>query len=80
MLLNFAKISPQPFESSILCHAGDRPESIIDADRLTRRESEVVVLLASRLDLETIATRLGPGRGTVRDHLRHVFDNACARS
>jgi DNA-binding CsgD family transcriptional regulator len=54
--------------------------AIAEAFRLTRRESEVAVLLADGLDLETIAARLGLSRGTVRDHLKHVFDKTGARS
>jgi DNA-binding CsgD family transcriptional regulator len=47
---------------------------------LTRRESEIAVLLAEGLDLKTIALRLGAGRGTVREHLKHVFEKTGARS
>ena len=48
--------------------------------RLTQRESEIAVLLADGFDLETIASRLGLGRRTVRDHLQHVFEKTGARS
>jgi DNA-binding CsgD family transcriptional regulator len=51
-----------------------------DTFRLTRRESEIAVLLADGFDLETIASRLGLGRRTVRDHLQHVFEKTGVRS
>jgi diacylglycerol kinase family enzyme/DNA-binding CsgD family transcriptional regulator len=54
--------------------------AIAEAFRLTRRESEIAALLADGLDLETIAARLGAGRGTVRDHLKHLFQKTGARS
>jgi DNA-binding CsgD family transcriptional regulator/PAS domain-containing protein len=54
--------------------------AIAEAFRLTRRESEIAALLADGLDLETIAARLGTGRGTVRDHLKHLFQKTGARS
>ena len=53
---------------------------IAETFRLTRREGEIAVLLADGLDLETIASRLGLGRRTVRDHLQHVFEKTGARS
>jgi DNA-binding CsgD family transcriptional regulator len=51
-----------------------------DTFHLTRRESEIAVLLADGFDLETIASRLGLGRRTVRDHLQHVFEKTGMRS
>jgi DNA-binding CsgD family transcriptional regulator len=48
--------------------------------QLTRRESEVAVLLADGLDLATIASRLGTTRATVRDYLKHAFEKTGARS
>ena len=47
---------------------------------LTRRESEIAVLLAEGISRDMIASRLGLGRGTVREHLRHVFEKTGARS
>jgi DNA-binding CsgD family transcriptional regulator len=47
---------------------------------LTRRESEIAVLLADGISRDMIARRLGLGRGTVREHLRHVFEKTGARS
>jgi DNA-binding CsgD family transcriptional regulator len=54
--------------------------ALADAYRLTRRESEVAVLLACGLGLEAIASRLGLGLGTVRNHLKRVFDKTATRS
>jgi len=54
--------------------------AVAEAFRLTRRESEIAALLAGGLDLETIASQLALGRGTVRDHLKHVFEKTGARS
>jgi DNA-binding CsgD family transcriptional regulator len=53
---------------------------IADTFRLTGRETDLAVLLADGLDLETIAARLGLGRSTVRVHLKHVFDKTGVRS
>ena len=54
--------------------------AIAETFHLTRRESEIAALLADGLDRETIASRLGIGPGTVREHLRHVFAKAGVRS
>lgn len=54
--------------------------AVAELFRLTPRESEVAAMLATGLDLATIAARLGLGLGTVRDHLKHVFDKTGARS
>jgi DNA-binding CsgD family transcriptional regulator len=54
--------------------------AVAETFRLTQRESEIAVLLADGLDREMIASRLGIGRGTVREHLRHVFEKTGARS
>jgi DNA-binding CsgD family transcriptional regulator len=54
--------------------------ALADAYSLTRRESEVAVLLADGLALEDIASRLGLGVGTVRNHLKRAFDKTSARS
>lgn len=47
--------------------------AIAESFGLTRRESEIATLLASGLDLQAIAARLGRGVDTVRDHLKHLF-------
>lgn len=47
---------------------------------LTRRESEIAVLLANGTSRDMIATQLALGRGTVREHLRHVFAKTGVRS
>jgi DNA-binding CsgD family transcriptional regulator/PAS domain-containing protein len=48
--------------------------------RLTRRESEAALLLAGGLDLDAIAARLDMGVGTVRSHLKSVYEKTGARS
>jgi DNA-binding CsgD family transcriptional regulator len=62
--------APQPLDRT----------AIADAFRLTRRESDIAMLLSDGLDLATIASRLGLGIGTVRDHLKHVFEKTGTRS
>jgi len=54
--------------------------AVAEAFRLTRRESEIAVLLADGLDTATIASRLGTSLATVRDHLKHVFEKTGVRS
>lgn len=54
--------------------------AIADIFRLTRRESETALLLANGLDIETIAARLELGVGTVRSHLKSVYEKTGARS
>ena len=54
--------------------------TIAETFGLTRRESEIAVLLAEGISRDMIASRLGLGRGTVREHLRHVFEKTGARS
>ncbi len=54
--------------------------TIAETFGLTRRESEIAVLLADGVSRDMIATRLALGRGTVREHLRHVFEKTGARS
>ena len=54
--------------------------TVADTFRLTRRESEIAVLLADGLSREMIARRLALGSGTVREHLRHVFEKTGVRS
>jgi DNA-binding CsgD family transcriptional regulator len=48
--------------------------TVADAFRLTRRESEIAVMLADGRDLNAIAAALGLGIGTVRFHLKRVFE------
>ncbi len=43
------------------------------AERLTSRELEVMRLLASQLENEEIARRLGVSPGTVKIHIHHVY-------
>jgi DNA-binding CsgD family transcriptional regulator/PAS domain-containing protein len=54
--------------------------AVADIFRLTPRESEIAVLLAGGADLATIAVQLGLRLGTVRDHLKQVFEKCGARS
>jgi DNA-binding NarL/FixJ family response regulator len=49
-------------------------------DLLTRREREVLQLLAAGLDNRRIASRLGIGYVTVRSHLRNLLSKFDARS
>ena len=51
-----------------------------DTYRLTTRECEIAILLGDGLDLQSIALQLGVGIGTVRHHLKHVFEKTGARS
>jgi DNA-binding CsgD family transcriptional regulator len=48
--------------------------TVADAFRLTRRESEIAVMLADGRDLNAIAEALGLSIGTVRFHLKRVFE------
>jgi DNA-binding CsgD family transcriptional regulator/PAS domain-containing protein len=54
--------------------------AVADAFRLTRRECEIVMLLADGYDLDTIALQLGLAQGTARNHLKQVFAKTGARS
>jgi DNA-binding CsgD family transcriptional regulator len=54
--------------------------ALADTFRLTRRESEIAAELARGHDLGTIAARLGLGLGTVRNHLKRMFDKTGTRS
>jgi DNA-binding CsgD family transcriptional regulator/PAS domain-containing protein len=51
-----------------------------DTYRLTTRECEIAVLLGDGLDPQSIAMQLGIGIGTVRHHLKHVFEKTSARN
>ena len=48
-------------------------EAFADNFHLTRREADVACLLASGADISAIAAALDLGVGTVRFHLKHVF-------
>lgn len=54
--------------------------TLAETFQLTPRESEIAVLLAEGLSREMIARRLSLGPGTVREHLRHVFEKTGSRS
>jgi DNA-binding CsgD family transcriptional regulator len=54
--------------------------AVADVFRLTPREGEVAALLAGGRDLAEIAAALGLGIGTVRFHLKRVFDKTGARN
>ncbi len=56
------------------------PQTLREALHLTQREAEVAVLLASGYDLATVATSLGLGLGTVRHHLKRVYEKTGANS
>ncbi len=55
-------------------------EAVADVFHLTTRESEIAALLTSGVDLEAIAARLGIGLGTVRHHLKRLFDKTDTHS
>lgn len=48
--------------------------------RLTGREAEVAALIAAGRDVRAVAGALGIGIGTVRTHLKHVFDKTGERN
>lgn len=48
-------------------------DALADTFRLTQREADIAVLLAEGTDLAEIADALGLGLGTVRNHLKRVF-------
>jgi DNA-binding CsgD family transcriptional regulator len=54
--------------------------AVADIFHLTQRESETALLLAEGLDLDTIAAQMGLGIGTVRHHLKRVYEKTGARS
>jgi DNA-binding CsgD family transcriptional regulator len=56
------------------------PTAVADTFRLTRRECEIVMLLADGYDLDAIALQLGLAQGTARNHLKQVFAKTGARS
>ena len=47
---------------------------LADAFQLTKREKEVVSLIADGLTRLQVARKLGMSEGTVRTHLQHLFD------
>lgn len=51
-----------------------------DTYRLTARECEIALLIGDGLDLQSIAMQLGLGIGTVRHHVKRVFEKTGARS
>jgi DNA-binding CsgD family transcriptional regulator len=51
-----------------------------DTYRLTTREIEIAILIGDGLDLQTIASHLGIGIGTVRQYLKRVFEKTGTRS
>ena len=51
-----------------------------DTYRLTRRECEIAILIGDGLDPQSVALRLGIGMGTVRHHLKHVFEKTGTRN
>jgi DNA-binding CsgD family transcriptional regulator len=57
----------------------DRP-AVAEAFKLTPRETDVAVLLAGGFGPDEIAIRLKLGIGTVRHHLKRVFDKSGTHS
>jgi DNA-binding CsgD family transcriptional regulator len=55
-------------------------QAVADAFSLTGRETDVALLVADGVDLPAIAGRLGLGIGTVRYHLKNVFDKTDTHS
>ena len=55
-------------------------EALADVFRLTVRESEIAALLISGTDLVAVAAQLGIGLGTVRHHLKRLFDKTDTHS
>jgi two-component system nitrate/nitrite response regulator NarL len=59
---------------------GPRPGGAAPADPLSEREREVLLLVAGAMSNRQIATRLEISEGTVKRHLRNVFDKLGAVS
>jgi DNA-binding CsgD family transcriptional regulator/PAS domain-containing protein len=55
-------------------------DAIADIFHLTRRETDVAILLARGLRPDEIAARCGVGVATVRHHLKHIFQKSGAHS
>ena len=55
-------------------------EALADVFHLTVRESEIASLLISGADLAAVAAQLGIGLGTVRHHLKRLFDKTGTHS
>lgn len=55
-------------------------EALADVFHLTVRESEIAALLISGADLAAVAAQLGIGLGTVRHHLKRLFDKTGTHS
>lgn len=54
--------------------------ALVDVFRLTRREGDVVVLLASGLEIPEIAATLGLGIGAVRNYLKAAYEKTRTHS
>jgi DNA-binding CsgD family transcriptional regulator/PAS domain-containing protein len=54
--------------------------ALVEAFRLTPRESEIAALMAGGLDLSEIAATLAISRGTAAFHLNRIFDKTGVRS
>ncbi|EOD56894.1 helix-turn-helix transcriptional regulator [Aeromonas molluscorum] len=67
-----AQSSAQP-DSASLKSAVEQAMASVGGDRLTRRERQVAELLLQGLDTEAIATALGIGGGTVKNHRKHLY-------
>jgi DNA-binding CsgD family transcriptional regulator len=70
---------------AIVINEADAPRPIDrvavgDTYRLTTRECEIAVLIGDGRDLQSVALQLGIGLGTVRHHLKHVFEKTGARN
>lgn len=55
-------------------------EALADVFHFTARESEIAAILISGADLATVAAQLGIGLGTVRHHLKRLFDKTDTHS
>jgi len=71
--------------AAIFITVPDRPPQIdrlalAELFHLTRRESEIAALLADGADLRAIAAKLRLSVGTVRDHLKNVFEKSGVHS
>jgi DNA-binding CsgD family transcriptional regulator len=55
-------------------------DAVGETFRLTRRETDVAILLGGGLSLDQIAAKLGLGVGTVRHHLKRTFDKSGAHT
>lgn len=67
-----AQSTAQPDSASIKS-AVERAMTSVGGDQLTRRERQVASLLLRGLNSEAIATELGIGSGTVKNHRKHLY-------